>query len=650
MQYLTLIIAIVLGAVIVGGTVIYFLRARFRETVESAPTNLASAAAPVAVAEEVKAIGNQIEQAMSEQRMQGETQRQLLAQKLDSVRQTIEAQRNHVDGLRSEMRHESKRRDHEMDEIRSQIGTIQSTLSLPPSDQRALPASVSESAPAPEPVAAEEPSPEIAFEPSGFETISFSDPASESVEAASFEAEPFEMPTFEAPSFQSVSFETPSFEPDSFAPEAFETDSPCADAFEAALPQPETEAEPVDPFGQITFGDSTAPPSATSEAPTAAPVDEPATFEAWTPAPPANAPTFAEPTFAEATFEDVSFAPQVSPDNTPEFDTPAFEETAFADASFSPTPQDAPAPAPVEDTFAETRFAEMAHPAPIEESTPPSVAPMIDEPTFDAVPTHEFDAPAAEVECPEPIESPSAFELVTFDAPPAMSPAPPAAPAPAGTSAPAVAPAPSIDPSWIARPDRPDPSDLGAEDVPEMASADEFFSLEPTESTPSTPRAGSPASEEPSGLIDMDALAAPAPPPSLAPAPAPTPIPTPEPVVQTPPAAPVPAPVAPAEVAEPVVEAPAPVAEVPAPTGGTGETAPFVAPEGAEDLTVITSIDENLQRLLYLEGVTTLEEIAQWGRTRARQIAVAVEISEETIMNQWVFEAQAAMFDQFSGS
>ena len=63
---------------------------------------------------------------------------------------------------------------------------------------------------------------------------------------------------------------------------------------------------------------------------------------------------------------------------------------------------------------------------------------------------------------------------------------------------------------------------------------------------------------------------------------------------------------------------------------------------------MISSVDEDVQRLLYQEGVLTLEEIAQWGRTRARQIAVAVQVSEETIMNQWVLEAQAAMFDQFS--
>ena len=74
----------------------------------------------------------------------------------------------------------------------------------------------------------------------------------------------------------------------------------------------------------------------------------------------------------------------------------------------------------------------------------------------------------------------------------------------------------------------------------------------------------------------------------------------------------------------------------------------YTPPEGAEDLTVISSIDEDTQRALYMTGVHSLDEIARWGRTDARRVASEVGVSEETIMHQWVFEAQAALFDRYS--
>ena len=78
------------------------------------------------------------------------------------------------------------------------------------------------------------------------------------------------------------------------------------------------------------------------------------------------------------------------------------------------------------------------------------------------------------------------------------------------------------------------------------------------------------------------------------------------------------------------------------------EPAPAIVPEGAEDLTVIATIDEEVQRRLYEAGVRTLEEIAQWGRGDARRMSTAVEVSEDTIMNQWVFEAQSALFQRYT--
>ncbi len=120
---------------------------------------------------------------------------------------------------------------------------------------------------------------------------------------------------------------------------------------------------------------------------------------------------------------------------------------------------------------------------------------------------------------------------------------------------------------------------------------------------------------------------------------APTPAMTPAPasVPSTPPPA-APEPVAPEAVIEATPEAPS----------EPGSPA-FEAPEGAEDLTAITSIDDEVQRALYTAGVLTLDEIARWGRSDARRISTEVGVSETTIMNQWVFEAQAALFDRFSG-
>ena len=131
MLYLIIALAIVAGSAIVGLTGAYFIRAKRSEDAGDKPrANIASSAAPQKIEDEVKTIGEQIEKAMSDQRLQGETQRQLLAQKLDSVRQSVETQRHQVEGLRNEFRHESKRRDHEIEQIRTQIGTIQQTVGI----------------------------------------------------------------------------------------------------------------------------------------------------------------------------------------------------------------------------------------------------------------------------------------------------------------------------------------------------------------------------------------------------------------------------------------------------------------------------------------------------------------------------------------
>ena len=97
-----------------------------------------------------------------------------------------------------------------------------------------------------------------------------------------------------------------------------------------------------------------------------------------------------------------------------------------------------------------------------------------------------------------------------------------------------------------------------------------------------------------------------------------------------------------APAAEPSTAAPA---EAPA---AESVEPPFVPPADADDFLFISTITEDVQRALYLAGVTKLEEIAHWSRSDARRISAAVGVSEETIMNQWVFEAQGALFERYS--
>ena len=545
MQFLPVFLAIVVGSVVVGLTYVYFARARFRET-GRAPSNLASGPAPAAVAEEVKAIGDQIERAMSEQRLQGETQRQLLAQKLDDVRQSVESQRNYVDGLRSELRHESSRRDAELDEIRAQIGSLRSAVALPAAERPALPAHES-----PAPLAAPLTAPSAPAEPAQAEPD-----ASPSVEGVPAGAQ-----TSPAPVEPPVEDDAPEPAAPVSAPE---TDDPAGESFadpfaDVSFGAPEAPAPPTasSPFEDVSFGgDGSGSPS---QAPSV--FGSGSVFEAWSPSPPAQADAAtAQPATATT-----------------------FEETTFA--SSAPAQEAVPAPEP---------------PTP---AAPPAAAPA---------PPVSLSEPSAAGAQPTSSEDPLAVQTVSI-APPAVEvevePAPrPVPPAPAASAPVADAVAPE-GASWIARPARPAPQDMDDE-LPVFAPADDFFALASPEPTPEL---SAPAA---TGLVDLDALSAAEP---LA-APQPDRQPVAAPTEPTPPAEPTP----------------------------SAEPPPFQAPEGADDLTVITSVTDDLQRLLYLEGVTSLEEIAQWGRTRARQIALAVQVSEETIMNQWVFEAQAAMFNQFS--
>ncbi|MDX1531570.1 MAG: hypothetical protein R3362_08595, partial [Rhodothermales bacterium] len=68
---------------------------------------------------------------------------------------------------------------------------------------------------------------------------------------------------------------------------------------------------------------------------------------------------------------------------------------------------------------------------------------------------------------------------------------------------------------------------------------------------------------------------------------------------------------------------------------------------GGDDLTKLSAVDAQMQARLYAIGVLTLDEIAQWTRADARRVAGQVGTSEEVILEQWVFEAQALLFERY---
>ncbi len=67
-----------------------------------------------------------------------------------------------------------------------------------------------------------------------------------------------------------------------------------------------------------------------------------------------------------------------------------------------------------------------------------------------------------------------------------------------------------------------------------------------------------------------------------------------------------------------------------------------------DDLTVLSAVDAAVQQKLYALGITTVEAIARWSRADARRIASQLpHTSEEDIMDRWIFEAQAVLFDRY---
>jgi len=80
--------------------------------------------------------------------------------------------------------------------------------------------------------------------------------------------------------------------------------------------------------------------------------------------------------------------------------------------------------------------------------------------------------------------------------------------------------------------------------------------------------------------------------------------------------------------------------------GGDGQAAP--TPADAEDLTVLSGVDAGRQADLYRLGVRSVDDVARWTRADARRVAAALDgLSEDDLMNGWVFEAQSILFAQY---
>ncbi len=403
----------VLATAIVLVSAYFFQRARRRE--EAAPD---SSDAIV----EMRALGQRIETLVGQQQLQGETARQQLAQKMDSVGQTVDQQRHHLAGLQNELRHEVRRRDAEMEDFRTQLASIQQTTRLEAPPALALPEPPA-AAPLAETPPAETPAPPVA-EPPTLDTPTVEAPAFETpiFETSAFETPAFETPAFETPAFETPAFETPAFETPAFP--AFQTGDGVAftdDGWDtgeapAALPvfsDPFVEATPpadappalpvfqtVNPFSEPDpFAGPEAAPESDFEpfdfVPPADPVaphrafDAPSdvTFENLTPtaapspaAPPPAAPPSQTAWVARADRADA--APEVLAFQAPVFEAVAAESATFTSPAFETPTFETPTfetPTFEEPTFEEPTFEEPAAAAPPAGADRLTAIPSIDE-------------------------------------------------------------------------------------------------------------------------------------------------------------------------------------------------------------------------------------------------------------------------------
>ncbi|MEM8558468.1 MAG: hypothetical protein AAGG50_11655 [Bacteroidota bacterium] len=238
--------------------------------------------------------------------------------------------------------------------------------------------------------------------------------------------------------------------------------------------------------------------------------------------------------------------------------------------------------------------------------------------------------------------------LTAGSAPQAAAPAEPAPITPIADSAPA-APEPAdatfVDTTPVAEPEAPASSGLewqsfdfaadvssadvtGAEVTPEDPTPVDAASFDGPSGDSSTPDAPLPTFASFASLTSTPPPAAPA-----------TPAPSPS---ASEPAAPVPSVSVPSAPAPPEPAPSVPAASVPAP-----EPQAPARPDGADDLTVISGIDEDVQQQLYALDVIKLDQVARWSRTEARRVAQELGLRPQVVMDQWVFEAQSVLFDQY---
>ena len=372
-EILALVLIGVLAVCAVVASLYYFRRAQLHEAAQPDPAETVV---------EMRALGQRIETLVGQQQLQGETTRQQMAQKMDAVAEGVTQQRTHLAGLQNELRHEVRRRDAEMEEIRTQLASVQ---------QAAARAALA--APAPLALAA---------------------PAPSAFKAPTFEAPAFETPTFEAPTFEAPAFETPAAPAPAFAFESF-SDVPMGDGFAAAFSNADGwDVGPPTP----TFSDPFASPAEpTPAAPAFEPVAPFVAADLFAADPPAEtAPLDAAPGF---TFEDL----------TPTFEVPAFAAPAPAPASWTPafepaafgTPASVAAPAPAATVHAPAPPSETVWIARADRPEPTVAFPTFQIPTFE---TPAFEAPAVQPPTAEaPAVAATTFETPTFEAPAFGTPA-----------------------------------------------------------------------------------------------------------------------------------------------------------------------------------------------------------------------------------
>ena len=660
-------LVVVAAAGIAGVAAFFFIRAKNREALDPM---LSGGEGPTGLSE-IRELSANIQDIVTAQQDNGETQRAHLSRKIDAMRESVESQHHAVTGLRTELRHEVRRRDAEMAEMRTQIAGIAEGRALGPGEApKALPAAALG---APE---SEGPMIPLALDvASGDAAPDAGAPSADGIEEARFEEVVFED---DAPRAETSPTETTApAAPDAAAPEA----------------APEASASEPSVFEAFTFEeeDAEAPTPEWAEAPETTPVSEeapeaPSVFEAFTFEEDEEAGAVAagltEP-LAETALEGVEAA---SP-----FAAMSFEEAVPAAAPLAgeggAEPPAAPSP------FAPMAFDE-AEPAEDDAPIANPLAPEapgawisrperetiggVDVERVGDVPPASGAAPPAD-EFPEPVvadelatemsfdfgvdlesdDPPFTFEEAAFEEAtfaeaepeaPASEDAAPEGPASGDSAfdAPTTFEPASFEPALFSGAAHGDglAGDGFVGDVPETQAPPALsFEEAPTASEPAAPE---PAAPPPAPEDDPDAANAPAPDPppryatelktvslsDLVSAP-PTSGDTPEPAMRQAPAPEAPAPEAPA----PEAPAPEPAPEAPA----------SARPDGADDLTVISTIDVHVQQALYDAGVLTLDEIARWGRTDARRVASQVGVSADTLMHQWVFEAQSALFDRHSG-